>query len=241
MQKTVIVTGATKGLGLEISRQLLEDNYQVIGIGRSKTEGLELLQKEFSRKFHFKPFDLSETEEIYSFVKILNNEFPFIFGLVNNAAIGLDGVLATMHEKEIRKVIKLNIESPLILTKYISRSMLKKRAGRIINVSSIISKTGYNGLSVYAASKASLIGFTKSLSRELGKANITVNAVAPGFMETNMTEGLGNENMDRIIRRSALKRLINIDEVASMVCYLMSEKAKSITGTTVTLDAGSTA
>ncbi|SMO95917.1 SDR family NAD(P)-dependent oxidoreductase [Gracilimonas mengyeensis] len=241
MEKTVIVTGATKGLGLEISRQLLENEYQVVGIGRSEPEEFKSLQNEFGERFHFRSFDLAETDKIYELVKSLKKEFKYIYGLVNNAAVGLDGILATMHEKDIAKVIKLNIESPIILTKYISRAMLKRRTGRIVNVSSIISQTGYNGLSVYAASKASLIGFTKSLARELGKANITVNAVAPGFMETRMTEGLGGENLDRIVRRSALKRLINVEEVAGMVCYLLSENAKSITGTTITLDAGSTA
>ena len=146
-----------------------------------------------------------------------------------------------MHESQISELIKVNIESPILLTKYVSRSMLIKQQGRIINISSIIATTGFNGLSVYGATKASLSGFTKSLARELGKAKITVNTVAPGYMKTAMTEGLEGAKLESIKRRSPLGQLATVEDVAGTVSYLLSDDAKNITGTTITVDAGSSA
>jgi len=131
--------------------------------------------------------------------------------------------------------------SPILLTKYVSRAMLLNQCGRIVNVGSIIGSTGFNGLSVYGASKSALSGFTKSLSREVGKANITVNTLAPGYMETAMTAGLQGEKLQSIKRRSPLGRLANVDDAAAAAVFLLSDGASSITGTTITVDAGSTA
>jgi 3-oxoacyl-[acyl-carrier protein] reductase len=164
-----------------------------------------------------------------------------LFGLVNNAAVGHDGVLATMHASHIAESLRINVEAPILLAKYCSRPMLLQRNGRIVNVSSIIASTGYSGLSVYAATKAALVGFTRSLARELGKAGITVNAVAPGYMETDMTVGLDGEKLASIRRRSALGRLATVQDAASAVAYLLSPDAAGITGITLTVDAGSTA
>ena len=161
---------------------------------------------------------------------------------MNNAAIGRDGVLATLHERDIAELIKINVEAPILLTKYILRSMLINRGGRIINVSSIIAATGFNGLSVYGATKAALAGFTKSLAREVGKAGITVNTLAPGFMETSMTSALkGGDKLESIKRRSPLGYLAKVEDAAYAVSYLLSEKSSSVTGTTITVDAGSSA
>ena len=146
-----------------------------------------------------------------------------------------------MHETDIHELIKVNIEAPILLTKYLSRSMLLNRNGRIVNIGSIIGSTGFNGLSVYGATKSALGGFTKSLSRELGKANITVNVVAPGYMKTQMTEGLQGNKLSSIIRRSPLGRLADVSDAAAAVDYLLSEGASSVTGSIITVDAGSTA
>ena len=163
------------------------------------------------------------------------------YALINNAALGHDGVLATMHEKDIHDLIKVNIEAPILLAKYVSRSMLLNKIGRIVNVGSIIGSTGFNGLSVYGATKSALGGFTKSLARELGKANITVNTLAPGYMETNMTKGLQGEKLQSITRRSPLGRLAGVDDAAQAALFFLSDGAGSITGSTITVDAGSTA
>jgi 3-oxoacyl-[acyl-carrier protein] reductase len=135
----------------------------------------------------------------------------------------------------------LNTISPIVLTKYVVRSMMADGGGRIVNISSVTAFTGYSGLSVYGATKASLIGFTKSLAREVGRMGVNVNAVAPGFVETHMTEGMKDEQRQKIVRRSALKRLVDVEDVANAVEFLLSDRSKSITGTVLTVDAGSTA
>ncbi|MGV5001022.1 SDR family NAD(P)-dependent oxidoreductase [Shewanella xiamenensis] len=238
--RLVIVTGSSKGLGLAISKKLVESNYKVVGI--SRTEGdFHQLRVAYPEQAFFYDYDFSETEGISNLFKKILKDHGRPYGLINNAAIGHDGVLATMHEKDISQLIITNIMSPILLTKYVSRAMLLNQCGRIVNVGSIIGSTGFNGLSVYGASKSALSGFTKSLSREVGKANITVNTLAPGYMETAMTAGLQGEKLQSIKRRSPLGRLANVDDAAAAAVFLLSDGASSITGTTITVDAGSTA
>ena len=190
---------------------------------------------------HFRPFDLANISDIPDLVKGLRKEFGPIYGLVNNAALGTSGILATMHDAQIERLVRLNTVSPLILTKYVVRSMMADGGGRIVNIASIVSFTGYSGLSVYGATKASIVGFTRSLAREVGPLGITVNAVAPGFVDTEMTESLGERQRDQIVRRSALHRLADVDDVANAVEFLLGDKARNITGTVLTVDAGNTA
>ncbi len=235
--KLVVVTGASKGLGLSISK-ILTQHYKVVGIARNKSEEFEKLEKQGAV---FEPFDFSQTSKIQELIVNINKKYGKIYALINNAAIGKDGVLATMHEQDINELINVNIKAPIITTKYAIRSMLLNGSGRVINIGSIIGSTGFNGLSVYGASKAALHGFTKSLSREIGKANITVNTIAPGYMQTDMSSSIDDENLEKIKRRSPLKRLAKTQDVANMVKFLLSEEANNITGTIFTIDAGSTA
>ena len=239
--KTVIITGASKGLGLAITKGLLQADYKVIGISRTIGDDFELLQKTYGDRLFFYAYDFSETAGISALVKDIVAAHGRPYALINNAAIGLGGILATMHETDIHCLVQTNIMSPILLTKYISRAMLLNRQGRIINVSSIIGETGFNGLSVYGATKTAISGFTKSLARELGKANITVNTLAPGYMETAMTHALDKEKLAAIVRRSPLGKLANTADVASAALFLLSDGASAITGTTITVDAGSTA
>jgi 3-oxoacyl-[acyl-carrier protein] reductase len=146
-----------------------------------------------------------------------------------------------MKDGDIETLLRINTLSPLVLTKYVVRSMMSGQGGRIVNISSIVSVTGYSGLSVYSTTKSSLLGFTRSLARELGPLGITVNSVAPGFVDTDMTGDLGEQQREKIARRSALRRMPEIDDVANAVAFLLSDKAKNITGTTLTVDAGNTA
>jgi len=187
------------------------------------------------------PFDLAEVDAIPDFVKTLRKDFGPIYGLVNNAGMSFDGVLALMHNSQIEQLVRVNMLSPIILTKYVVRSMMASGGGRIVNIASITGFTGYSGLSVYAATKASLIGFTRSLAREVGGMGVNVNSVAPGFVDTEMTQGLKEEQREQIARRSALRRLTEIDDVANAVEFLLGCKSNSITGTVLTVDAGSTA
>jgi 3-oxoacyl-[acyl-carrier protein] reductase len=164
-----------------------------------------------------------------------------IYALVNNAGISFEGALAMMPASQIEQLIRVNVLSPILLTKHVVKGMLSAGEGRIVNISSIVASSGYSGLAAYGASKSALVGFTKSLAREVGRMGITVNAVAPGFIDTDLTKKLKEEDRDRIVRRSALRRLAQTDDVAGAVEYLLSERAKNITGTVLTVDAGSTA
>ncbi|HEY3812827.1 MAG TPA: SDR family NAD(P)-dependent oxidoreductase [Caulobacteraceae bacterium] len=244
-RKTVVVTGASRGVGLGVSARLAAAGYRVVGVARKESSALTKAIKAADKAGHgeiiFLPFDLADIDAISDFARRLKSEYGPIWGLVNNAGLGTEGVLSNMHNSQIEQLIRLNTISPIVLTKYIVRSMLTEGCGRVINMSSIIASTGYNGLSVYAATKASLVGFTKSLAREVGRVGVTVNAVAPGFMDTDMTTGLGDADRSKIAKRSALRRLAEVDDVAAMVEFLLSDAAHNITGTVMTVDAGNTA
>jgi 3-oxoacyl-[acyl-carrier protein] reductase len=241
----VIVTGASRGLGLAISTTLAAGGYQVIAVARTQSAPLGAAmaraQQSGAGAIQFRAFDLLETPAIAAFVSTLRKEFGPLYGLVNNAGLGTSGVLAMMRDEQLETLVRLNTLSPMVLSKYVVRSMMSERAGRIINMASVVAATGYHGLSVYSATKASLIGFTRSLAREVGPLGITVNAVAPGFVDTEMTQELEAAQREQIKRRSALRRLADVDDVAAAVEFLLSDKAKNITGTTLTVDAGNTA
>jgi 3-oxoacyl-[acyl-carrier protein] reductase len=146
-----------------------------------------------------------------------------------------------MRNSQIEELVRVNTLSPIMLTKYVVRNMMSDGSGRIVNVASIVAFTGYSGLAAYAATKASMIGFTRSLAREVGKLGITVNAIAPGFLATDMTHGLAEEQRQQIVRRSPLRRLADVEDVANAVEYLLGDKARNISGTVLTIDAGATA
>ncbi|MDO3377973.1 SDR family NAD(P)-dependent oxidoreductase [Geoalkalibacter halelectricus] len=238
---TVVVTGGTRGLGLGIVRRLLSEGYRVIALGRTLSEELAVLINENSSRLIFETYNLNDLSGIHAFAARLQKDYGPLYGLVNNAALGHGALLPTQHENEIGALLRVNLEAPILLTKYLLRSMLIAGRGRIVNISSVVATTGYKGLAVYGATKAGLIGFTRSLARDVGKAGITVNAVAPGYMETDMTHGLEGEKLESIRRRSPLGRLPEIEDVAGAVSYLLSAQARNITGITLTVDAGSTA
>lgn len=236
--QTVIVTGAAKGLGLAISETLVEAGFHIVGIGRTQSAAFNALPEPQRR---FIEYDLTDLAGIPDLVKGIVEAAPGpLYGLVNNAGVGLDGVLATQHATDISRVLRLNLESPITLTKYVVRHMLRHRQGRVVNISSIIASTGFNGLAVYGASKAGLEGFTRSLSRELGRAGITVNCVAPGYMLTDMTAGLGGSKLESIKRRAPLG-LPETRHAAHAVRFLLEPDAEKTTGSIVTVDGGSTA
>jgi len=240
--RNVLVTGGSRGIGLAIARKLASVGFNVIAVARRESDELRAAIAEASQgNLHFRPCDLSAVDEIPAFVKAMRDEFGAIYGLVNNAGIGTEGLLATMHNSDIEALVRLNVLSPVILTKYVVRHMMADGAGRIVNISSIIASTGYNGLSVYGATKAAATGFTRSLAREVGKVGITVNAIAPGFIATELTQSVGDDQQKRIASRSALRRLPETDDVAAMVEYLLGEGGRNVTGTVLTIDAGNTA
>ncbi len=243
--RNILVTGGSRGLGLGICRTLHAAGFRVIAVARSMNPDLaaamEAAEAVTPGSFHFVSCDLADTEQLPAMVKGLRKSFGPVFGLVNNAGISVDGAFPMMRASDIERVIRLNTLSPILLTKYIVRSMMADGGGRIVNIASVTAFTGYSGLAVYGATKASMVGFTRSLAREVGRLGVTVNAVAPGFVDTDLTDSLTEQQRETIIRRSALKRMVEVEDVANAVEFLLSEKARSITGTVLTVDAGSTA
>ncbi|MGF1457382.1 MAG: SDR family NAD(P)-dependent oxidoreductase [Alphaproteobacteria bacterium] len=239
--KTVLVTGVSRGLGLAIATRLAADGYRVEGLSRTRSEAYGALMSQHGNAVRFHECDVHDLDAIPGLVgEIVKDNGGALWGLVNNAGIGTDGVLATMHKSDIERLITVNLTAPVIFSKYVSRGMLAARAGRIINISSIIASTGFNGLAVYAATKAGLEGLTRSLSREMGRRGVTVNCVAPGYMETEMTTGLDAHQMASIRRRAPLG-LPDPADAAGAVAYLLGPDAGHVTGTVMTVDGGSTA
>jgi 3-oxoacyl-[acyl-carrier protein] reductase len=243
--RNVLVTGGSRGIGLGIVRKLTDVGFRAIAVARKESSELTAAMEEIEAKnagsLRFVPFDLADIEGIADLVKTVRKEFGPIYGLVNNAGTSVEGSLAMMPIPQMERLVRLNTISPMVVTKHVVRSMMAGGGGRIVNIASIVANTGYSGLSVYGATKASLIGFTRSLAREVGKMNVTVNAVSPGFVDTDMTKGLTEEQREQIVRRSPLKRLAEVADVANAVEFLLSDGAKNITGTVLTVDAGNTA
>ena len=236
MSDLVVVTGTSSGLGRATARRLVADGYHVLGIARR-----DVAVADIGEGYAHLSADLSDVEAIPALARRVIDEHGRPYGLVNNAASGLDGLLPTMHNTQVRSVLELDLLSPIVLTKYLCRPMLSAGRGRIVNVSSIVARTGYRGLSVYGAAKAGLEGFTRSLARDLGARGVTVNTVAPGFLDTEMTSVLDAGNMDRVRKRSPMNRFATAEEVAAAIAFLLTPAAAGVTGTTLTVDAGSSA
>ncbi|MBU6448383.1 MAG: SDR family oxidoreductase [Rhodospirillales bacterium] len=243
--RNIVVTGASRGIGLGVARKLSASGFHVIAIARTSGAELEAATAEANTngigQISFYEQDLSRIDMLSETAHALRKRFGLIYGIINNAGLGTSGLLCNMPETEIECLTQLNIVSPLVLTKHLLRSMLVARSGRIVNISSIVAITGYQGISAYSATKAAMLGFTRSLAREVGSLGITVNAVLPGFVDTEMTLDLDEAARRKITNRNALRRPTMIDDVASMVDYLVSDHAQGITGTAMVVDAGTTA
>jgi 3-oxoacyl-[acyl-carrier protein] reductase len=243
--RNVLITGGSRGLGLAMVRTLAGAGFRSIAVARSLSselsEAQQAAQQAGAGAIEFRACDLSDLTQISSLVRALRADFGPIYGLVNNAGLGTSGMLGNMRDQDIQRLIQLNTLSPIILTKYVVRGMMLQKEGRIVNISSIVASTGYSGLAVYSATKAALIGFTRSLAREVGQLGITVNALAPGFIATEMTHEMQESQRQQIARRSALKRMPDPIDVARSVEFLLGDAGRNITGTTITIDAGNTA
>jgi len=228
-----------------MAQQLAVAGYRVVAVARTSNKDLAAASRAAAESgpgaIEFRACDLSDVDQIAPLVRALRSDFGPLYGLINNAGLGSSGILTTMREKEIQRLIQLNTVAPILLSKYVLKSMMSQRAGRIVNIASIVAATGYSGLSVYSATKASLIGFTRSLAREVGPLGITVNALAPGFIDTEMTHELDQSQRETIARRSALKRMAEPIDVARSVEFLLGDAGRNITGTVITIDAGNTA
>lgn len=236
--KKIILTGCSKGIGKSITNNLLKNKFFVIGISRNSNNFIEKVKND-NKNFEHIEADLLDDNDLNKVLEVFDKHN--LYGLINNAGVGLDGILATLPIKDIDKLISLNLRVPILLSRAMSRNIVKnKTTGRIINISSIISQNGYNGLSVYSATKSGLNGLTLSLARELGRTGTTVNAILPGYIKTDMTNKLSDKQLDQIVRRTPLGKLTDTDDVANIVEYLVSKKAKSVTGQLIKVDNGIT-
>ena len=228
-----------------MSRALAAGGYRVIAVARSLSAELTAAAAKAADEgrgaIEFRACDLSDLNLIAPLVRGIRADFGPLYGLINNAGLGTSGLLATMSDQQIQRLVQLNTVSPIVVSKYVVRSMMTQREGRIVNIASIVAATGYRGLSVYSATKASLIGFTRSLAREVGPLGITVNALSPGFVDTEMTHELTEPQRQKIARRSALNRMPEPIDIANSVEFLLGEGGRNITGTVITIDAGNTA
>ena len=239
----VVVTGGTRGIGLAIAERLAANGERVIAAARRQGDDLAAVQARVQGggTIEFMPLDLADPSAPEPFAKAARKRFGPIDALINNAGIGGAVLLAAMTGEEIARVMQVNAISPMLLTRATLRGMLADGRGRIVNVSSIVASNGYNGLSVYSASKAALLGFTKSLAREVGRVGITVNAIAPGFVDTALTQDLDAASRDKIVARSAMRKLATREDVAAMVVFLLGPGGENVTGSVFTVDAGATA
>ncbi len=234
--KIAIVTGASDGIGKSITLLFSKYGAKVIGTGRNE-EKLKEVFKDIKEGYYIK-CDLSKKEEIYNFINEIKSKEEKIDILVNNAGITKDNLILRLKDEDFIDIVNVNLKSVFIISREISKLMIKERKGVIINVSSVVGLTGNAGQSIYSLTKAGILGFTKSLAKELGGRNIRVIAVAPGFIETKMTLSLPEEVKKKYLESIPLKRAGKPEEVAELISFLASDKASYITGTCIVIDGG---
>jgi 3-oxoacyl-[acyl-carrier protein] reductase len=238
--KIVLVTGATRGIGKAIALTLGSSGATVIGTATTEV-GAENVSKMFlENKISGKGIvlDVTDNDQITNEVKGINEEFGFVDVLVNNAGITRDNILLRMKDDEWEDIINTNLSSIYKMSKSVLRGMIKKRSGRIISITSVVGAMGNAGQSNYAAAKAGIIGFTKSLAREVGVRGITVNAIAPGFIETDMTDSLPDNQKEALASQIPMGRLGTADEVAQAVLFLAGESGSYISAQTIHINGG---
>lgn len=240
--QTILVSGGSRGLGAGIVEHLLAAGHRVATFSRSETDLTKRLSSDpqLADRFSFEQVDVSDAEALRRVVAATHSRFGRIDVLINNAGVAYDGVLALTKDEDIDRMLTINLRGALLLAKECTRLMLLQRGGTVINISSIIGQRGFSGLSAYSATKAGMDGMTRALARELGRKNIRVNGIAPGYLETDMSGALGDERLQQIVRRTPLGRLGRVEDVVPVVDFLLSPASGFITGQVLTVDGGST-
>jgi 3-oxoacyl-[acyl-carrier protein] reductase len=241
--RAVIVTGGSRGLGAGLVRSFLDSGDRVATCARSKTPEIERWSADpkLADQFMFETVDMVDRVACEQFVKAVHNRWGAIDVLVNNAGLARDGILALFPDDEVDAVVDLNLKGTLAITRAAVRQMLASgNGGKIVNVSSIVGLSGYRGLATYSATKAALDGITRSLARELGSRGITVNSVAPGYMRTEMSHGLDEQQLNQIIRRTPAGRLGEPDDIARAVQFLVAPENDYVSGHVFVIDGGLT-
>lgn len=242
-KKHIIVTGGSRGLGLSIIRDLLNEDYLISTCSRTFSAELDSLIKENPKNLFWHKCTIGNSDECNQFVKEAVNwsKDSLLYGLINNAGIAKQGILATFPNIDTDDIIQTNLNGSIQMAREALRIMLSQNSpARIINISSIIGSRGYTGLSAYSASKAGLDGLTRSLAREVGSRNITVNSIAPGYLTTDMSSTLSPNQQKQIIRRTPLGRLGDPQDITPAIKFLLSDDARFITGQCLTIDGGIT-
>jgi len=238
--KIVLVTGASRGIGQAIAINLGEAGATVIGTATSE-EGAKNISKTFSNNSILgkgMKLDVTDNDQISNLIQSISEDFGSVDILVNNAGITRDNILVRMKEEEWDEIINTNLSSVYKMSKAVLRGMMKKKAGRIISITSVVGSMGNSGQANYAAAKAGIMGFTKSLAREVGSRGITVNTVAPGFIQTDMTDALPDEQKKALSSQIPMARLGSVDEIAQTVLFLAGESGSYITAQTIHVNGG---
>ncbi|QZY57097.1 3-oxoacyl-[acyl-carrier-protein] reductase [Crassaminicella profunda] len=239
--KTAIVTGGSRGIGKAIALKLANLGANIVVNYTSnvaKAEEVVKQIKEMGKDAIALKADVSNSEEVQNFIKQVEEKFETIDILINNAGITRDTLLMKMKEEDWDQVIAINLKGTYNCTKAVTRKMMKQRSGKIVNLASVVGVTGNAGQANYAASKAGVIGFTKSIAKELGARGINVNAVAPGFIETDMTDVLSDKVKEEIMKQIPMKKLGKAEDVANVVAFLCSNEASYVTGQVMNIDGG---
>src|SRR5258708_2239600 len=238
--QVAIVTGASRGIGEAICAAVAKANAAVIGTSTSQkgAEGITRAVAELGGKGAGRVLDVRDAARSAAFAEEVQSEFGAPAILVNNAGATRDNLLARMKDEEWDEIQATNLKSVFVLSRAVLRGMMKARTGRIVNITSVVGFTGNPGQTNYAAAKAGMVGFSKSLAREIGSRNITVNCVAPGFIETDMTRSLAEDQVKKLVENVPLGRLGRVEDIAQAVLFLCSPAAAYITGATIHVNGG---
>jgi len=241
--RVVVITGGSRGLGAGLVQAYLDEGYRVATCARSRTEQVDqwAADPRTAERLLFRETDVSDRAEDAAFIGAVMERWGRIDILINNAGVARDAILATAQPDDVDTVIDLNLKGTLEITRLVSRRMLAQGGGYIVQISSIVGLSGYRGLAVYSATKAALDGMTRALARELGSRGIIVNSVAPGYLRTEMSHGLDEDQLQQIVRRTPAGRLGEPEDIARLVLFLTSEDNTYITGQTLVADGGLTA
>jgi 3-oxoacyl-[acyl-carrier protein] reductase len=241
--RVVVITGGSRGLGAGLVRSFLASGDRVATCARSSTDEVQawLGDDALAERFLFEPVDMTDRAACEAFIKAVVGRWGRIDVLVNNAGVARDGILGLFADRDVDAVVDLNLKGTLAITRAATRQMLATGdGGRIVNISSIVGLSGYRGLAVYSATKAALDGMTRALARELGSRGITVNSVAPGYLRTEMSHGLDEQQLGQIVRRTPAGRLGEPEDVARAVQFLAAPENGYVTGHVLVIDGGLT-
>lgn len=239
-KKVAVVSGGSKGLGFSICKTLLAEGYCVATFSRSSTPELEALIAESSGQLYWESLDISDGARLAGFLRKVRETYGRVGYLVNSAGMANEGLLTMMKSNDISRMIRVNLEGAINLSQACVKQMMVGGFGVILNVSSVVGVRGFKGVAAYSATKAALDGLTRSLAKELGPTGIRVNAIAPGFMETEMTSELTDQQKARLVRQTPLSRLGTVNDVSSVVKFLLSDESSFVTGQTLVVDGGLT-